>query len=222
MSSSPGGGRSSRGACSCNNLGCSGSRGGNTESFEMASLKVGDLVELRAGTGTVGTVLEVVESQPRWLLVDWHPPPNTASTLWVGAPRSCLAGTRGHAASALGSDSRARKGEHEETKCRRVSFAGCPLVSGDWTDVQRNPPGDRFEPRRLHQCFLDRAHHEHRREFAGPLSRLLQHVRLTVPGPQLRSDRGVDLDPVTESNGQLPAHGADDWLHLQRLRHRRV
>ena len=143
--------------------------------------------------------------------------------------RSCFAGvwegTRGHAASASGSDSRDRKGEHAETKCRRVSFAVCPLVSGDWTDVQRNPPGDRLEPRRRHQCFLDRAHHEHRREFAErhrPLSRLLQHVRLTVPGPQLRSDRGVDLDPVTESNGQLPAHGADDWLHLQRLRHRRA
>jgi hypothetical protein len=29
----------------------------------MTSLKVGDLVELRAGTGTVGTVLDVVESQ---------------------------------------------------------------------------------------------------------------------------------------------------------------
>ena len=42
----------------------------------MTSLKVGDLVELRAGTGTVGTVLDVVESHPRWLLVDWHTPPN--------------------------------------------------------------------------------------------------------------------------------------------------
>jgi len=43
----------------------------------MTSLKVGDLVELRAGTGTVGTVLDVVESHPRWLLVDWHTSPNT-------------------------------------------------------------------------------------------------------------------------------------------------
>ena len=120
------------------------------------------------------------------------------------------------------------KGEHAKTRCRRVSFTICPLVSGDWPDVQRNPPGDRLELRRRHQCFLDRAHHEHRREFAErhrPLSRLLQHVRLTVPGPQLRSDRGVDLDPassVTESNGQLSAHGADVWLHLQRFHHRRA
>ena len=30
----------------------------------MTSLKVGDLVELRDGTGTVGTVLDVVESHP--------------------------------------------------------------------------------------------------------------------------------------------------------------
>src|SRR5262245_5992501 len=74
--SSPGGERSSRGACSCT-LGSSRSRGGNTESFVMTSLKVGDLVELRAGTGTVGTVLDVVEGHPRWLLVDWHTPPNT-------------------------------------------------------------------------------------------------------------------------------------------------
>jgi hypothetical protein len=47
----------------------------------MTSLKVGDLVELRAGTGTVGTVLDVVESHPRWLLVDWHTPPNTCINL---------------------------------------------------------------------------------------------------------------------------------------------
>ena len=45
----------------------------------MTSLKVGDLVELRAGPGTVGTVLDVVESHPRWLLVDWHTPPNTCN-----------------------------------------------------------------------------------------------------------------------------------------------
>ena len=43
----------------------------------MTSLKVGDLIELRAGPGRVGTVLDVVESRPRWLLVDWHTPPNT-------------------------------------------------------------------------------------------------------------------------------------------------
>ena len=46
----------------------------------MTSFKVGDLVELRAGAGTVGTVLDVVESHPRWLLVDWHTPPNTCIT----------------------------------------------------------------------------------------------------------------------------------------------
>jgi hypothetical protein len=43
----------------------------------MTSRKVGDLVEQRAGTGTVGTVLDVVGSHPRRLLVDWHTPPNT-------------------------------------------------------------------------------------------------------------------------------------------------
>ena len=43
----------------------------------MTSLKVGDLVELRAGSGTVGTVLDVVENRPRWILVDWHTPPDT-------------------------------------------------------------------------------------------------------------------------------------------------
>ena len=40
----------------------------------MTSLKVGDLVELRAGIGTVGTVLDVVENRPRWILVEnWWP-----------------------------------------------------------------------------------------------------------------------------------------------------
>jgi hypothetical protein len=58
-------------------LGSSCGRGANTESFVMTSLKVGDLVELRAGTGTVGTVLDVVENRPRWILVDWHTPPDT-------------------------------------------------------------------------------------------------------------------------------------------------
>jgi hypothetical protein len=43
----------------------------------MTSLKVGDLVELRAGTGRLGTVLDVLESHPPWLLVCWHTPPNT-------------------------------------------------------------------------------------------------------------------------------------------------
>jgi hypothetical protein len=43
----------------------------------MTSLKVGDLVELRAGTGRLGTVLDVVKSRPPWLLVCWHTPPNT-------------------------------------------------------------------------------------------------------------------------------------------------
>ena len=42
----------------------------------LTSLKVGDLVELRSGTRWLGTVLDVVESCPRWLLVDWHTPPN--------------------------------------------------------------------------------------------------------------------------------------------------
>ena len=42
----------------------------------MTSLKVGDLVELHPGTGQLGTVLDVVESDPRWLLVYWHTPPN--------------------------------------------------------------------------------------------------------------------------------------------------
>jgi len=43
----------------------------------MTSLNVGDLVELHPGTGWLGTVLDVVESRPRWLLVYWHtPPPN--------------------------------------------------------------------------------------------------------------------------------------------------
>ena len=42
----------------------------------MTSLNVGDLVELHAGTGWLGTVLDVVESRPRWLLVYWHTPPN--------------------------------------------------------------------------------------------------------------------------------------------------
>jgi hypothetical protein len=35
----------------------------------MTSLNVGDLVELHPGTGWFGTVLDVVESRPRWLLV---------------------------------------------------------------------------------------------------------------------------------------------------------
>ena len=42
----------------------------------MTSLKVGDLVALRSGTLWLGTVLDVVEGRPRWLLVDWHTPPN--------------------------------------------------------------------------------------------------------------------------------------------------
>ena len=42
----------------------------------MTSLKVGDLVELSAGTSRLGTVFDVVESCPRWLLVYWHAPPN--------------------------------------------------------------------------------------------------------------------------------------------------
>ena len=42
----------------------------------MSSLNVGDLVELHAGTGWLGTVLDVVEGRPRWLLVYWHTPPN--------------------------------------------------------------------------------------------------------------------------------------------------
>ena len=33
--------------------------------------------ELRAGTGTVGTVLDLVENRPRWILVEWHTPPDT-------------------------------------------------------------------------------------------------------------------------------------------------
>jgi hypothetical protein len=42
----------------------------------MTSLQVGDLVELRYGARWLGTVLEVVESRPRWLLVYWHSPRN--------------------------------------------------------------------------------------------------------------------------------------------------
>jgi len=42
----------------------------------MTSLNAGDLVELHPGTGWLGTVLDVVESRPRWLLVYWHTPPN--------------------------------------------------------------------------------------------------------------------------------------------------
>jgi hypothetical protein len=130
----------------------------------------------------------------------------------------------GHAALASRVGFPGSKGEHAKTKCRRVSSAVCPLVSGDWTDVHRNPPGGRLKPRRRPRRLLDWAHQEHRQEFVGrprPLSRLLQHVRLTVPGQQLRSGRGVDLEPVTESNSQPPAHGADDWLDLPRLGYHR-
>src|SRR5437867_9889797 len=50
--------------------------GASYTSLKMTSLKVGDLVELHPGTGRLGTVLDVVESHPRWLLVYWHTPPN--------------------------------------------------------------------------------------------------------------------------------------------------
>ena len=67
----------------------------------MTSLKVGDLVELRAGTGTVGTVLDVVESHPRWLLVDWHTPPNTCINR-CSIPRSGKGGRTGSKVDAHG------------------------------------------------------------------------------------------------------------------------
>jgi hypothetical protein len=35
------------------------------------------VVRVRADSGTVGTVLDVVENRPRWILVDWHTPPDT-------------------------------------------------------------------------------------------------------------------------------------------------
>lgn len=40
----------------------------------MTNFTVGDLVGLRDGPGWRGTVLDVVESRPRWLLVYWHTP----------------------------------------------------------------------------------------------------------------------------------------------------
>lgn len=40
----------------------------------MRHFKVGDLVGLRHGPGWLGTVLNVVENRPRWLLVEWHTP----------------------------------------------------------------------------------------------------------------------------------------------------
>jgi hypothetical protein len=53
-----------------------GRAAGTWKEHPMTSLNAGDLVELHPGTGWLGTVLDVVESRPRWLLVYWHTPPN--------------------------------------------------------------------------------------------------------------------------------------------------
>jgi hypothetical protein len=41
----------------------------------MASINVGDLVELRYGAAWLGSVLDVVDGRPRYLLVYWYTPP---------------------------------------------------------------------------------------------------------------------------------------------------
>jgi len=41
----------------------------------MTSINVGDLVELRDGAAWLGSVLDVVDGRPRYLLVYWYTPP---------------------------------------------------------------------------------------------------------------------------------------------------